>query len=1142
MSCHFRAWADAMRRSVLAILAGATAAAQDLAPSPTIAGPPVTLGNAPKSPALGTSARPAHMFTPALMPTPPQLAVNLTTRAESRAFFRAVYSASNGVPLGWTGSLSGTPGNATGNAGATSAAFQAATALRINWFRAMAGIPAVVTFDSTYVGNDQLGAAMMSANNSLSHNPPQSWSLYSVGGEAAAVNSNLALGYTGPDAISSGYICDAGLGNEVAGHRRWLLYPQTQTMGTGDVPATGNFPAANANWVLDGNYLGARPATREAFVAWPPPGYVPANVVFARWSFAHPDPDADLSHAVVTMSSGGKPVGVSLETPQNNIAGEPTLIWEWSGLNGNTDFDPTPPPAVDTTYTVHITGIVSGGQTQNYSYNVTLFDPNIAGPDDVLPSLSGPAQPLVGLASDYTVAGMPDFADGFRWRAVSLAPFVTAYGAEGGLQGVTPLTTGAYNPMDSSSAAQGSASYHLAMPTPQPQFLTLPGTYYFASGAAALTFQSRLGWASPTQVATVQISTDDGANWVNLWTQPGTNNAGETSFALRTVALNAFAGRTFRIRFAYTVRGNPYFAQTTTGVGWNIDVIGFSGVSQATTTASDGLTSGGAFQFTPAAAGAVGLQAGFMLFGQYTMDWGPLTTVTAVTTPPVTYPVTPSADAGGAISPNIAQAVDSGGSVAFTATPNAGLVVDSWLVDGSVAQSGGLNFSLTNVQIAHTVEVSFVAAPIVALSGNLSFGSVATNAESQATLQIFNNGAAALHISSVGYPPGFSGNYSSGAINPGASQTVQVTFAPTAVQSYSGSITVMSDAAAGNPAITVSGVGLAVNFPSYKGNYVALLAPAATFGPTGRLSVTLGTKGAFTANLVLNGKSYAFHGIFSPTGMYHFSLPRQGGVLTLAMTAAGAHPEITGALMQGATEVATLGAFQTQRGYTLQNPAPLMGRYTVALPLDSSQVANPAYPQGIGAGQLRQSFTGSVKWTTLLGDGTPVTLGGYLDVNGHFLVYKSLYGGQGVISGSVAPQGPGAGNEVPGQLFWSKAATHGAAYPAPFAGVIDVLGSIYAGPPTEPQILPEGSATLGIASGGLAPQTENLSIAAGNRVTGPAPDSLAFSVRSGLFLGRFRGSDGSIHTFRGVALQKQNVGYGFFKIGGQTGSIVLQPK
>ena len=142
---------------------------------------------------------------------------------------------------------------------------------------------------------------MMSANNQLSHSPSPTWQCYTPEGAAAAGKSDLFLGVYGWDAIS-GYVRDPGDFNGAVGHRRWILYPQTQTMGTGDLPPTGG-SSSNALWVIDGHVWDPRPATRDMFVAWPPPGYVPYQVVFPRWSFSYPN--ADFSQASVTMTLDG---------------------------------------------------------------------------------------------------------------------------------------------------------------------------------------------------------------------------------------------------------------------------------------------------------------------------------------------------------------------------------------------------------------------------------------------------------------------------------------------------------------------------------------------------------------------------------------------------------------------------------------------------------------------------------------------------------------------------------------------------------------------------------------------------------------------------------------------------------------------
>jgi hypothetical protein len=246
-----------------------------------------------------------------------ELRVNLASREEVRQFYRAVYGASDGVPMGWTGDY------ATGAAGDTSFVFKEAVRLRINFFRALVGVPATVTLNSGYSAKDQQAALMMSANTALSHFPPSSWIFYTAEGAEAAGNSNLAIGSAGPEAIT-GYMLDSGSNNAAVGHRRWLIYPQTREMGTGDVPGSATLYPANATWVLDANFGSARPATRTLAVPYPPAGYVPYSLVFRRWSFSYPN--ADFSSATVAMTRGGQSVPVQLETLSSG-AGESTLVW-----------------------------------------------------------------------------------------------------------------------------------------------------------------------------------------------------------------------------------------------------------------------------------------------------------------------------------------------------------------------------------------------------------------------------------------------------------------------------------------------------------------------------------------------------------------------------------------------------------------------------------------------------------------------------------------------------------------------------------------------------------------------------------------------------------------------------------------------
>src|SRR5579884_1735943 len=184
-----------------------------------------------------------------------------------------IMTGTNSIPMGWTGSFS------PPNAGTTSANYQSAVITRVNWDRAMGGVPAAITLNSAESVEDQQAAFMMMSNQQLNHNPPSTWTSYTAQGADGAAHSNLCFGYLNDPGCGLLYMQDPGLASGPAGHRRWILYPQTTDMGTGDVGGTGGFAMANALWVYDPTttYGDPRPPVRDSFVAWPPPGYVPSQ-------------------------------------------------------------------------------------------------------------------------------------------------------------------------------------------------------------------------------------------------------------------------------------------------------------------------------------------------------------------------------------------------------------------------------------------------------------------------------------------------------------------------------------------------------------------------------------------------------------------------------------------------------------------------------------------------------------------------------------------------------------------------------------------------------------------------------------------------------------------------------------------------
>jgi HYDIN/CFA65/VesB family protein len=100
---------------------------------------------------------------------------------------------------------------------------------------------------------------------------------------------------------------------------------------------------------------------------------------------------------------------------------------------------------------------------------------------------------------------------------------------------------------------------------------------------------------------------------------------------------------------------------------------------------------------------------------------------------------------------------------------------------------------------------------IIGLIGSLAFGNVQVGNRSSASLTITNSGNSALTVSGMTVTGGlgsvFASSFTSGTISPGGSQQVTIQFAPTAAQTYSGTLNVNGDQTSGSNSIAISGTG-----------------------------------------------------------------------------------------------------------------------------------------------------------------------------------------------------------------------------------------------------------------------------------------------------------------------------------------------
>ena len=227
---------------------------------------------------------------------------------------------------------------------------------RLEYYRRAAGLGNDITENQSKSDKAQLAALLMNANDALDHDPPSSWKCYTPEGKEGAGNSLLTM-TKNAEAIDS-YIRDQGADNGPVGHRRWLLWPRLQEIGI------GNTNRSNAIWVL-GN-AGTPPADAPEFISWPPEGYIPDRLVFPRWSFSIAG--ANFSSTSVSMrDANNNAVSLQIEALSTSY-GDPTVVWTPENISTNvTD---------DTSYTIILEDVEINGEFRDYSYQVTLFDPN----------------------------------------------------------------------------------------------------------------------------------------------------------------------------------------------------------------------------------------------------------------------------------------------------------------------------------------------------------------------------------------------------------------------------------------------------------------------------------------------------------------------------------------------------------------------------------------------------------------------------------------------------------------------------------------------------------------------------------------------------------------------------------------------
>ena len=540
----------------------------------------------------------AFAWTPGTYPAPSRdLTVDTQSRNDVLAFWHGVYLESDDFEdhIGWTGSYS----TGAGAEGTNSATFITDTERRLNYYRAMVGVPATATLNTAstvfILSSDdhkppaittkakavQRAALMIGMNytsgvpNPAYSHSPQVTSVWDAVPWNAMHNGNISQGFHGPNAIDA-YISeniDGGAGGEnfATGHRRWMLKPSSTNFATGDIPGTYNPNVGISSLRLPANVLYVTQNESEtttltpAFTAYPPAGFFPAPLNAKFWSLSAPG--ADFSAATVSVSVVGGGAVATVKRSLANGFGDPTLVWEMPAEHAAASF-----PA-DTTYDVTVSGITAADLPHSHSYQVTLVNPDILASDQ---TLTGTDSPNPDHPANYFFTPPPN-AEALRVNTYRQIPATWTEDAETGTPtAVTDETDAVYPLLFTNSSGDpsflpitGSRSFRFTHPVnytiaangvPAQSFQiggkTLPKT------GARLTFKYKRGYMASASRLEVEMTDDGGATWASLGVISG-NNTGSVENAASDASYplpESLSPLSFRFRF-YATPGSIYTHQ-----------------------------------------------------------------------------------------------------------------------------------------------------------------------------------------------------------------------------------------------------------------------------------------------------------------------------------------------------------------------------------------------------------------------------------------------------------------------------------------------------------------------------------------------------------------------------------------------------
>jgi hypothetical protein len=327
-----------------------------------------------------------------------------------------------------------------------------------------------------------------------------------------------------------------------------------------------------------------------------------------------------------------------------------------------------------------------------------------------------------------------------------------------------------------------------------------------------------------------------------------------------------------------------------------------------------------------------------------------------------------------------------------------------------------------------------------------------------------------------------------------------------------------------------------------KGTYYGLFSDphnGVAQGSSGYAVITVNSRDGFSGSFQMGSSKLSCSGKFDGTGNAVIDISKgkfAGYAIALKYSSTG-EDKITGTIGNGDFQANLTANRAFYDGKS--NFAPEAGQYTIIIPGARSSSADPG---GDSYGTVSVDKAGHVRLSGSLADGTTFSQSSALSANGEWPLYVNLYGGQGFLYSwnNFSIGGPA------GTVSWIKQGTSRTKY---YKSGFTLNSSINSSPYYKPV---SGSSLLDLADGVVTFQggdlsqtvSDEISVLFNNKVInyGDYKLSLSFSASKGTFSGKVQNPDtGKSLPFKGVILQDQNQGRGYFTGPTQTGEVTIGP-